>query len=54
MLFSAGSILYVGFFHMLPQALEVNQGKAARKQVVCTVAAGSFFASMFAFVPHDH
>mmetsp|Transcript_9443 Transcript_9443/g.28714 ORF Transcript_9443/g.28714 Transcript_9443/m.28714 type:complete len:331 (-) Transcript_9443:146-1138(-) len=54
MLFSAGSILYVGFFHMLPEALEVNQGKAARKQVVCTVAAGSFFASMFAFVPHDH
>ncbi|QDZ25738.1 hypothetical protein HOP50_18g82790 [Chloropicon primus] len=53
MLFSAGSILYVGFFHMYPEALEASEGKDARSTVIYLVASGAICASMFGFLPDD-
>jgi len=63
MLFSSGSIMYVGFFHMLPEALKANQGgisaggsskKSEKFDVLLLVTLGSVSAACFGFIPHDH
>lgn len=55
MLFSAGSILYVGFYHMYPEALKQAERRSGsgKMTMIWLVALGSLSAASFAFIPHD-
>mmetsp|Transcript_14994 Transcript_14994/g.29010 ORF Transcript_14994/g.29010 Transcript_14994/m.29010 type:complete len:351 (+) Transcript_14994:98-1150(+) len=54
MIFSAGSVLYVGFFHMFPEAVKAYEAQGKRKaDAIMMVALGGMVAACAALIPHS-